>query len=48
MVFGGGGFGGFGRKPIETKAGIHFHSAESNEQQEVMQGINPLFRNFDC
>lgn len=41
-----GGFGGAGRN--QPRAGVHFHAADPNEQQEVMHGMNPLYRNFDC
>ncbi|MGB7323630.1 MAG: DUF4145 domain-containing protein [Rubripirellula sp.] len=44
----GGGFGGMGAGQPKKRAGIHFHAAEPNEQQEVMHGMNPLYRNFDC
>ncbi len=44
----GGFMGGMGGGQQQKRAGIHFHAAEPNEQQEVMHGMNPLYRNFDC
>ena len=41
----GGGFGGGQNKPRE---GVHFHLMDSAEQQEAMQGLKPLYRNFEC
>lgn len=47
MAFGGMG-GMFPMNPQQTRGGIHFHVADPLEQQEVMQGMNPCYRNFDC
>jgi hypothetical protein len=48
MSFGGGMGGIFGGQRPAPRAGVHFHAADPNEQQEVMHGMNPQYRNFAC
>jgi hypothetical protein len=48
MSTGFGGFaGGFGGPPKE-RHGVHFHPADPGEQQELMQGLNPKYQDFEC
>ena len=47
--------GGIGRGGLfggpqqeQRRAGVHFHLMDPAEQRDVMQGLNPVYRNFEC
>lgn len=40
--------GGFGGVPPRPRAGIHFHAADPIEQQDVLNGMSPLYQSYNC